>query len=53
MLPLIVLFLCWIGGMGLLFLYLRNQNSHLQFQDVFNSYILSTAVGIVFAYAGF
>jgi hypothetical protein len=51
MLQLFIFFLCWIAGMGLLFLFLKNKNNNLHFQDVLFSYLLSTAVGIVFSFA--
>lgn len=49
---LFILFGSWLAGMGLLFLYLRNENARLTINDVLITYILSGAIGLVFSFAG-
>lgn len=52
MLPFFILLASWIAGMVLLYLWLWNQNKQLTINDVLITYILSGAVGAVFAFAG-
>ena len=51
MLPFFIFFGCWILGSVVLYLWLWNQNKDLKVDDVFITYILSYAVGLVFAFA--
>ncbi len=42
----------WAVGLGVLFLFLKNKWSDIQFRNVSSSFLLSGAIGLVAAFAG-
>lgn len=51
-LNMIWLFLSWLAGTGILYLFLQNKEKEIKFRNVKSSFILGAAIGLVAAFAG-
>ena len=48
----VYLFISWVVGTGVLYLYLKNKEKEISFRNVKSSFILGAAIGAVAAFAG-
>ena len=48
----VYLFISWVVGTGVLYLYLKNKEKEISFRNVKSSFILGAAMGAVAAFAG-
>lgn len=46
------LFISWVVGTGLLYLFLQNKEKEISFRNVKSSFLLGAAIGLVAAFAG-
>lgn len=46
------LFISWVAGAGILYLFLQNKSSEVKFRNVKSSFILGAAIGVVASFAG-